>query len=790
MARSAPRPCWKRLPTSLWLCAVAFLLAASPAPAAEPAPARNVPLQLEVTINGQPTQLIGEFFQLPDQRIAARVEELAALGIVLPASASRDPVALSDIAGLSYDYNVARQSINIAVPDRLRRLRLIDAGGDTAYAAPQRNFGAYVNYTATLRGSYSGDRDAGEIDGGTGSFDGHVFGRLGFLSQSGIVGTTVDKDADFIRLDTSWTYSDAETLSTWRAGDLITGGLAWTRPLRIGGLQMQRDFSLRPDLITMPLPSLSGSAALPSTLDVYVGNTKTYSTEIPSGPYRIDNIPVVSGAGTARLVLTDATGRQIQTESSFFTDIRLMRAGLFSYSLEAGFPRLDYGVDSFNYDDGPVVTGSLRGGLSDTVSVEGHIEAGHGLVNGGGGVVFATGRLGLLSVAGSASSVDGEQGSLLYGGWYLPLGNFSVQGTTQRSFGDYRDLASLPIRSGNVLLPGAEVPRAIDQLALGYRFDTGTSVSLAGIHVHGPEDRKSTIVTGSLNHSFDNGMSLFASAFRDFDEKGADGVFVGLSVPLGSSVNAFASVANDKLGTSFSADLQKSMGSEPGSWGGRLSVDRGAGDFVSGYGALRLRSGVFEGSFIEQDSTVSAYASFSGSIVAAGGGIFAAQRIDDAFAVVDAGAPGVKVLLENRPVGVTGDGGDLLVTGLRSYQNNTITIDPTDLPLDAEIPNVELRVVPAARSGALARFEIEQSVPAAEVIFTDAKGAFVEPGARGTLLGAVERFVVGYDGRAFIRNLKSENVVSIDLPAGTCEARFAYVARPNTRATIGPITCR
>jgi outer membrane usher protein len=41
---------------------------------------------------------------------------------------------------------------------------------------------------------------------------------------------------------------------TYRAGDTINGGLAWTRPIRIGGLQAQRNFGLRRFVITPPLP--------------------------------------------------------------------------------------------------------------------------------------------------------------------------------------------------------------------------------------------------------------------------------------------------------------------------------------------------------------------------------------------------------------------------------------------------------------------------------------------------------------------------------------------------------
>jgi outer membrane usher protein len=105
-----------------------------------------------------------------------------------------------------------------------------------------------------------------------------VFTPFGTLSQTGILRNSFASRFDALRLDTTWTYSDQETLTTYRAGDTIGGGLAWTRPIRIGGLQAQRSFSLRPDLITLPLPAAAGSAAVPSTVDVFVNKSKVVLT--------------------------------------------------------------------------------------------------------------------------------------------------------------------------------------------------------------------------------------------------------------------------------------------------------------------------------------------------------------------------------------------------------------------------------------------------------------------------------------------------------------------------------
>src|SRR5436305_8189320 len=135
------------------------------------------------------------------------------------------------------------------------------------------------------------------FSGANASIDARLFGPYGTLSQTAILGSTLAREADALRLDTTWAYSDPESMKTYRAGDVISGGLAWTRPIRLGGAQMQRNFALRPDLVTMPLPTFSGTAAVPSTVDVYVNNVRTLSQPVGPGPYQISNLPTLAGAG-------------------------------------------------------------------------------------------------------------------------------------------------------------------------------------------------------------------------------------------------------------------------------------------------------------------------------------------------------------------------------------------------------------------------------------------------------------------------------------------------------------
>src|SRR5690606_29626780 len=131
---------------------------------------------------------------------------------------------------------------------------------------------------------------------------------------------------------------------TVRAGDLITSGLSWTRPTRLAGIQFQKNFALRPGLVTMPVPGFAGSAAVPSTVDVFLNNARRFSTDVASGPFEVADMPVVTGPGTAQVMVRDEFGNEHVTESSYFVSDRLLRPGLLDYSFELGFPRTGFGT--------------------------------------------------------------------------------------------------------------------------------------------------------------------------------------------------------------------------------------------------------------------------------------------------------------------------------------------------------------------------------------------------------------------------------------------------------------
>jgi outer membrane usher protein len=241
-------------------------------------------------------------------------------------------------------------------------------------------------------------------------------------------------------------------------------------------------------------------------------------------------------------------------------------------------------------------------------------------------------------------------------------------------------------------------------------------------------------------------------------------------------------------GTNVTVDVVKPLGQQPGSFGWRLHDSEGGFPDRAAAVAYRSSQARMEAAVrqLGKDNRVSA--EVEGAVVTMGNGVFLTNRIDDAFAVIDTGVPGVEVFHENRPVGFTDAAGRALIPGLRSYQKNKIAIDTRNLPVDADVSTSQDIVAPADRSGVRVNFAVRTNVSPAVLVLTGADGAPLPAGSRGKVEGG-EEFFVGYDGRAWVKGLAPENSISVALPDRECRASFAYAARPNEQVSI-PVTCR
>jgi outer membrane usher protein len=805
--------------------------------AATPARAEDAgrPMQLEVVLNGTPTKLIGAFTMLEGNHLAATRQELLELGLNPRGySSPADVVVLDQVFGLSYTYEEATQRVLITAPEEQLAVKEYNLRTAPELTPVQSDWGGVVNYNFYSSGVSKVDGQPISINGvplaingiptrftgpplafngASATFDARAFTPFGTLSQSAILRTSLTDRFDALRLNSTLTYSDPESMRSYRLGDVITGGFAWTRPIRIGGAQVARNFGLRPDLVTLPLPAARGSAAVPSTADIYINNVKTYSQDVNAGPYLLNNLPAITGSGTARVILRDAAGHTTESVLPFYVSANLLAPGMFDYSGEVGLPRISYGTTGDTYAPTPVGAASGRYGVLDWLTVLAHGEGGSGLMNGSLGAVIRTGSFGVATVAGAASRFGGSMGYQSYAAYETKLFGVSISASSQMTFGSYNDLASVTARLGQgvstdpydigsvldlsasvqkaasqALFTSTQAPKMLNRISFGAPLPVyNMNLSAGFTQTRDAADVRSDIANVTL--SFPVGRaSFFATAFTTVSGEKNSGFLAGMSMPLGD-VTTSLSVSGGKDGLSVNADAVKPLDQKPGSWGWRVRDSEGVGaqrsaavSYRSSF--MRTEAGVSQGS-----NGIVATAEMEGAVATMGGGVFFANRIDDAFAVVETGVPDVEVFHENRPAGMTNSSGRALIPGLRSFQRNKIAIDTTKLPVDADISTTEGYVTPADRSGVLLNFAVRTNVKPAIVVFNGADGKPLPAGARGQIEGG-ESFAVGYDGRAYIKDLNPENKVTIALVDRECHASFGYEARPNEQVLISGVTCQ
>lgn len=729
-------------------------------------------LYLEVDVNGERTSHIVHFRQLGGRLFAAGAD-LNAVGVATERLHLNDAqnVDLDSIPGLRYRYDAATQRIDLQLPDALRKPFQFDTRGVSAIPPAHSDRGFVLNYDAYAQSGaasqfslYSEER---------------YFDPIGVFSNTGVANAYRGRSG-YVRYDSSFSTSNPASLATTQIGDTISSSLAWTRSIRMGGVQYRSNFALRPDLVTFPIPALPGSAVVPTSVDLYINSVRQYSGNVPTGPFIINDVPGITGAGNATVITHDALGRTIATSLPLYVDTRLMAPGLSSYSVEAGFLRRNYGLDSFDYDPRPALSSSWRHGISSHLTVEAHGEVTGGLVNAGGGALFGLGTAGVVNGALSASAgrLNGAQVSL---GYQFVSPRVSIDAQTIRAFRDYGDLAARD---------GTPVPTITDRVTVSVPFLRNQTVSASYIGYKIPGATPSQIGSLAWTFNFGNLVSVNLSAYQDFRQRDSRGVLLSASLGLGHNTSINATVGRQDGSSTWNVNALRPP-DYSGGWGYGVQ-DGSAGATPFRQAQVQYLGNYGEATAAAQQVGSQTIGSFdtTGAIVFMDRSVQLSRRIDDGFALVSTdGVAGIPVLHENRVIGETDSGGHLLIPDLNAYQHNQVAIDGMKLPADARLAATSLDLVPQAQSGVLAHFGVTR-YRAASVIVTGPDGQRLPPGARVHHVESGRDTIVGYDGITFIDDLAERNHLLIESGDLHCEVEFEWHRQGDALQTIGPLMCK
>ena len=734
-------------------------------------------LYLGVTLNGSDRGIA--HFGLLNGTLWASDATLRQIGVTLPIG-TPNPVRLNSLEGVTINYDQETQAVNITVPlALLRSSRQVLDHADTTVTQASASPGIVLDYNLFGTQSTQGFSSLSAFT------DFRAFNNLGVfestaLSQTGY-GTTTGPDR-IVQLDTSWTSSFPDRLLTLRIGDTLTASTSWSRSTRIAGIQFGSNFSLQPYLVTTPLAQFVGSATLPSQVQLYIDGIQRYSGAVAPGQFQLNPVAGISGAGTANLVLTDALGHVSNYEFSLYSSPQLLQKGLTDWSVEVGSVRENYGLQSFDYGGQPIASETWEHGFTNGFTAESHTEATYGLVDVGiGGEVLLGSSGGILSGSIAYSSnhgTDGEQFGLGYS-WNNTLFNVSVNGLYATP--EYSDIATLY---------GPPPPTLTLTAAGGVNIGKLGNIGANFVELQQPEQPTNQFVGAYWYKSLTPTISLNLNANQDLDQAGSRSIFLNLNVALDDRTYVSAGAGNDGTSNAFALNASRSIPLSGGfGWqaqqqlGGSGTNGLGELDYLGRYG--QIDAGVSD--VIGNDA---AYAGATGALVLLGGNTFASRSIADSFAVVSTDSvANIPVELENSLIGKTNGSGLLLVAPLNAYQNNDISIDPTDLPANMKISNVDQAATPSDRAGVLVKFDISP-IRAASIILVDAAGKPLPLGSEVTLEGSSgEPTLVGFDGVTYLDTLRLHNVLDVDTASGPCHVSFDYRYKGSSIPQIGPLVC-
>lgn len=594
-------------------------------------------------------------------------------------------------------------------------------------------------------------------------------------------------------------------------GDSYTDGQVFDS-YGLRGVQLSTDDRMLPDSLRGYAPVVRGVADTNAKVTVRQNGLVIYQTTVAPGPFSINDLYPTGYGGNLDVTITEADGRTRTFSVPYASVAQLLRPGTTRFGIAVGELR------SVGLEHKPTVAqATLQHGFNNLWTGYAGVEASQGYAAGLIGSAINT-RLGAVamdltqanaSIPGF-STHSGQSLRVTYSK-ILPETNTSLSVAAYRystsgflSLTDAalaRDYARRGLDAFNDALP--VTTDTIDGVAAQSLLTPAEQATLAGTNYNPVLNatglqRQRNRFTFTLNQRLgDQGGSIFAnttandywnrsgtdtqfqigysnsfhqlsfnvSATRTRDPLGRydNEYFASFSVPLGQSTHAptvsFNASHDRTSGTQEQAMLTGSAGVDNQfNYGATASHSETTGNSASINGGYRSPYAVINASYGNGSGYSQGSLSVSGAVVAHPGGVTFGQPMGDTVGIVYVpGATGARL---GNASGLRIDGsGYALVPYLVPYNLNTVTVDPTGLPLDVQLDATSSQVAPHAGAVVMLTFKTENG----RALIARAQlenGKMLPFGAEVINEKGVTLGVVGQAGKILMRGVDQSGVLT------------------------------
>lgn len=696
----------------------------SPAGAAGVVQAETVVVRATLNSEDKGDVFVG---RTPDDDFLVRVQDLKAMGLREPTGTIRlvegEPhLSLRSMAGISFVFQEKGLALHITADPKLlpeqsialrveRRLR----------GAVPHDSSVFLNYALDYHG---GDTAAGSRLGLTGEV-GLRLGNFLLLSDASTV-QAQDGGSKLVRLMSSVTYDDRDTLRRLVVGDFFTPSRDFSSGINVGGVSLSKLYSLDPYLIKFPTQSITGNVALPSDLEVYLDGQRIRSERLKPGEFQLRDLLAYGGARSVQVVLRDAFGRVQQFNYSFYFSDQPLQKGLQEYSYNLGAVRRNYGTRSNRY--GPAAFSAFhRYGTSDWLTLGVRAEGTARLLNAGPSATLVLGSAGVVNLALAASRFQGRHGAAASVGYSYQARNWSLGASLRRDWRHFATLGDPPTIShrryeGNASisynLPGlGAISLSHSVFAASGAQSTSTDPTVQLLDGLASQDRRVTALTYSVP-LVPGKVSLSASLSHIKDKDSRNEGFVSLLFFPDKDHSAAANLrANSGSNPGNSQSFQFTRNQPIGEGLGYvLAADRASGaagatsqlkSSVQYNATAAILRGEYSQARAPGQLTSDYRLSAAGGLAFVGGNFAVGRPVTESFAVVKVGQlAGVTVLVNGQNMGKTNAQGQLFVPTLAPYYDSEVSLAGETLPIEYSLPAISKKISPSLRSGAVIDFAV------------------------------------------------------------------------------------
>lgn len=580
------------------------------------------------------------------------------------------------------------------------------------------------------------------------------------------------------RLMTYYQYDNEKKLTKLVLGDAYTSSNVNLGNTVYAGLKYTTDFSIDPYYITYPSINLSRSHQLASNIDIYADNVKLYEGRVKRGQYQIIDLPVISGSGNLEVDVTDVTGNIQRISIPYYLSPALLKAGLSTYTFEAGTRRNGFGYDSNKYS-GFLSNLAYRYGINNDLTASAYVQTFRDLRLAGGDLLYKFKMLGMFSSGlgySKSSNFNGKQYSF---GYEYQKHNYNIATKFTHYDKYFSDASTYP----NFYTKGNTV-----QVFAGYSNSVIGSLNLNYLKYIRKD--KFSYLGINYQNNISSKVNLLAQVGRSMGNFKSTNFLIGINFQIGN--NKFINLTrehnnhHDENDIEFTKNKNENLDDFYRLRLRNSKKTRYYAEYQRQFSSLRLglqKNNLFGTDFDQVN--------LQGGIVLSNGMHFT-DTITDTFSVIKVhDIKGVSVKVNNNDIGKTNSHGVVASTNTVANVMNEVSFDEQSIPLNVSFKDNRKYFYPKRMKGTKIIFDIKRDYSYKANLVNAKNGKFIETASIVTIDELSNKLLVGYDGLLFLTSPKQLNSINAKVcdNNGCCKFSISGINSTEIINNLGTIVC-